>query len=79
MGRGSSQGWTFQVRFFSRGISQNFYLSYFLLGDSILQIEMLMLIVRGEFSPALNCLEDLPVEGKPDFLVLYKKKGSKIK
>ena len=44
-------------------IRNSFYLSYILFAKSILHLEMLMIIVRNKFSPGLNCLKDLSVEG----------------
>ena len=34
----------------------NFFLSYFLFADLILNVEILRVIVRGKFLPKLNCL-----------------------
>ena len=51
-----------------------------LFADSILRVETLRVIVRGKFSPGLNCLEDISVrrrdfsvEVEPNFLALFKK------
>jgi len=44
---------------FSRIIIQNcVYLSCFLFANSALNVKMLRVIVRGQFSSGLNCLED---------------------
>ena len=38
------------------------YMSFFLFTNSILRVEMLRVIVRGKFSPGLNCPGDIFVE-----------------
>ena len=55
-------------------------MSCFLIADSILRVEILIVIVRGKFSPGLNCLRsksletsDFCVKEWPDFLELLKK------
>ena len=52
-------------------IRNSFYLYYFLFADSILHVEMLMVIVWGKFSLGLNCLNDLSVKVEPDFPPLF--------
>ena len=59
-----STEWTFQKEFCTGGIRRNSYakflfISCFLITDSILGVEMLKVIVRGKFSPGLNCSDDI--------------------
>jgi hypothetical protein len=78
VGREVSGGLNFRENFtlgkFTRIPLQNsFCVSFFLFVDSFLHVWMLMVIVRDKFSPGLNCLEDLSVEGEPNFPELFKK------
>jgi len=65
---------------FSRIIIQNrVYLSCFFFAKSALNVEMLKVIVRGQFSSRLSCLEDfswefLPVEEETGFPGLSKRR-----
>jgi hypothetical protein len=79
-------GGNFTLEKFSRFPTQNsFYLSYFLFANSISHVETLRVIVRGKFSPGLNCLEGLSVGrgdffmgGKTGFPALFKKQSEII-
>ena len=60
--------------FFRIPIQNYFYLSYFLYADSILPVDMITVIVQGKLSLRC-CLEDLSLEGEPDFTELFKKRS----
>ena len=46
---------------FRRNPIRSSFMSYFLLTDSIMRVEMSKVIFRGKFSPGLNCPEDIYV------------------
>jgi hypothetical protein len=60
----------FTLGYFPEFLYKILLISCFLFADSILCVEMLKVIVRGKFSPGLNCLENISV-GRRGFLLSW--------
>ena len=64
MGRGELVNENYKPgEFASNSYTKFFYVSSFLFCVSILCVELLRAIVRGTFSPVLNCLEEISMGG----------------